>query len=152
MRGNMLRDTRPVRCHKVTKRVCSVPRIGVDGSETHLPTGLDVFGDAALLAVTKVEVADEELVLAGGAQWAEPPSACEKLGAPLSDWPGEVSRTWVHFAQGVVARLVETGGNRVWWQISQGSISHSPSRTVDVELKRLLADLRFLSASPRGYL
>jgi hypothetical protein len=122
------------------------PRIGVDSSYAH-PCAL-LLRDATLLAISKVEVADEDLVLACTADRAEPPSAGKVArSAPFGQGPREVGWTRVYQTKWVVARLVEADSNRVGRHpFLDVMISQSACNSVDEKLQSLLADLYFVSA------
>lgn len=108
------------------------PWIGIDRSQTH-PRAL-ILGDAALLAlVTKVEVADEDLVLASSGQGAKPPGTSKEAGcSTLCRGPGEIRRAWVNQAERVVASFVKAEGDRILWKPSDRCISQCTSDSVDI--------------------
>jgi hypothetical protein len=67
-----------------------------------------------LLAVAEVEVADVDLVLAGVAHRAKPPSASkEGRSTTFRRRPGEIGGTRVNQAKRIVTGLVEADSDRV---------------------------------------
>lgn len=118
----------------------SSPRIGVDSSEALRPALF--LDDTALPAFPKVDVSDEDLVLATVAQRAQQPSVGSiALCATLICGPCEVGRTRVYTAKRDVACLVEAEADRVGWQPTYRSVLKSACYCIHVQLQRLLANL-----------
>jgi hypothetical protein len=118
----------------------SGPRVSIYSGKTH--PGASVLRNTTLSTISKIKVADKDLILACTTERTEPPSTSEEVrGTSFRCRPREVSRAWIDQAKRVVSRLVEAGGDRVGRQPPDGSVMQSTRNRVNVELQRFLANL-----------
>ena len=95
-------------------------------------------------ADTEVLAVDEDLVLLSAAERAENPRAAEEA-ATLGAGPAEVGGTGVDKTKRVVTSVVEADSNGVRREPSDLGVLEGTSDAVNVDLKRVLADLHIRS-------